>query len=128
MNPASLSFNRNVGRKKIKSISLLATIAGQVVFRPKVGESYILTQAFVKNRTVTGTVTTAPHTKLTNGTTDTVADVAQVTTANTYQRLAVVGNVVIDSDNPLTLVVGTAQVGGTVFLVDLIVALLRVSD
>lgn len=128
MNAASISYNRNVARKKVKSISLLATIAGQVVFRPKVGESFILTQAIVKNRTITGTVTTAPHTKLTNGTTDTVADVAQVTTANTYQRLAVVGNVVIDNDNPLTLVVGTAQVGGTVFLVDLIVFLVRVSD
>lgn len=128
MNAASLSFGRNYARKKVKSISLLATIAGQVVFRPKVGESYILQAGFVKNRTVTGVVTTAPHTKLTNGTTDTVADVAQVTTANTYQRLTVVGNVVIDNDNPLTLVVGTAQIGGTVFLVDLIVFLVRVSD
>ena len=128
MNVASFTSRNVLVRKKVKSVSLLATIAGQVVFRPKTNESYILQAAFVKNRTITGTVTTAPHTKLTNGTTDTVADVAQVTTASTRQRLAVTGNVTIDNSNPLTLVVGTAQVGGTVFLVDLELFLLRVSD
>lgn len=123
----SWSFFR---RKVVKKVSALAVIVGDVIWRPKPAEKYVLLAAFAKIRGVTGTVTTAPNIKLTNGTTDTVAAVVLNDTTpvvGDVQRLAVVGNVYFDSENPLTLVSATAQAGGTVYDYDLILVAIKIT-
>lgn len=115
-------------RKKVKAISALVTSTGVVIFRPHPGTQYVLESAYARVRKITGTVTDAPNIKLTNGTTDTVAAVDITVPALGVQRLAVVGNVVVDYDHPLTLVSADAADGATVFTYDLILFVDKLSD
>lgn len=113
-------------RKLVKKLSALATIAGDVIWRPPPGTMWILRAAYVKPRTITGTVTDEPNIKLTNSSADIVAAVDLVSTV-TAQRLTVTGNVVITHDLPLTLVSADAQNGGTVYDYDIVLFADRLS-
>jgi hypothetical protein len=115
-------------RKKVKALSALALVTGDVIFRPPPGTTFKLMTAIYKKRTITGTVSDDPNAKLTNGTTDLVAAVDIVNT-NAYQNLVVVANnAVITHDAPLTLVISDAPAGATVWTYDLILEVLKLSD
>lgn len=128
MNVRSLETWNTSFRKKVKAVSALAAIVGDVIFRPQPGTQYVLARAYAKVRTVEGTVSDQPNISLTNGTTATVAAVDLVGTVGLVQRLTVTGNVVIDNDHPLTLVSADAQDGGTVYDYDLILFVDKLSD
>lgn len=134
MNVRSLETWNTRFRKKVKAVSALATIAGDVLFRPVRGTQYVLESAYVKIRTVVGTVTDAPNITMTGYTPGAspphtvVGAVDLGTTPGLIQRLAVIGNVYIDNDHPLILTSADAQNGGTVFDYDIILFLDKVSD
>jgi hypothetical protein len=83
--------------------------------------------------TLTGSVTTPPSVRLTNGvvggpnTTDIVALVARPNPGE-WQRHTVIGNGEVDGDSPLTLVSAIMAGTTTVYDVDFVVFLVRVSD
>jgi hypothetical protein len=116
-------------RKKIKRANMLAAEAGEVIWRPPLNEQYVLTHVITKAKQITGTVSDAPNVSLTNGTTAVVAAV-DLTADETgeIQQLTVVGGIVIDNENPLTLVVGDAAGGATVFDVDIVLAAIKLND
>jgi hypothetical protein len=114
-------------RKRINSLDALALVAGDVIFRPPPGTTFMLMTAIYKERSIVGTVTDDPAFKLTNGTTDIVAAVDLVNT-NDYQRLTVTGNAVITHDDPLTLVISDAPAGATTWDYDLILEVLKLSN
>lgn len=108
-------------RIKMKSISLMNT-TGLNIWRPGRGVSFILTEAYMKVRETTGVNTTPPEIIIDNGTNgqNLVTQVATVITKGAYQRLAVIGNHVVDNSKPLRLRKAVAAEGSTKFLVDLI--------
>lgn len=115
-------------RKKVRKLSLLVLEAGKVVWRPQPGRTFILSEAYLKIRTSTGTNTDAPSIKLTDGTTDVVAAVDTSVVEGAYQRLTVTGNAVFTNDAPLTLVIGDAPAGSTVLDMDLVLVATKLSD
>ena len=117
-------------RKKVKGLSALALITGDVIWQPQAGRKFVLTEAYVYIPAVdesqgilagiTGTVTTEPNIALTDGTNELVASADLPITNGSLLSLEVQPNIFFDYDHPLTLVQSVAQVGATRFQYDLI--------
>lgn len=123
-------------RKKIRSISALATKVGDTIWVPQVGRRFVLQQAFVyiptedddgKTNGIVGTVTTEPNIQLTNGTVEAAASVDLPILNDSLLSLEVDRNVLFDHDHPLTLVQAVAQVGATRFNYDLILVGIKIT-
>lgn len=114
-------------RKKVKSVSALATIAGDIIWKPAPGRQFLVTDVFIKKRTVTGTVSDEPNIKLTNSASDIVAAV-DLNSALAIQKLTVAGTFLVTYDTPLTLVSADAQNGGTVYDYDIIIFAKKISE
>jgi hypothetical protein len=130
MNPTSHETWPTRFRKRIKAINTLVAIPapGEVIFRPVPGTQYVLESAYVRVRNIDGAVTDAPNISLTDGTTATVAGVDLLTVEKKVQRLAVVGDVVIDYDHPLSLVVSDAGAAAGAMTHDLILFVDKISE
>lgn len=123
------SFTR-IFRKKVRRIDLLNNTDTETLFQPVPGRQFVLLSAFLKIRQK-GTNTDAPNITLTTAGTGGGANVAAVDTLvadGAVQRLAVVGNYVIDYDHPLTITKPDAAGGSTEFKVDVIMQLMEISS
>lgn len=89
--------------------------ASAVLFTPFNGKLFVVTRVVTRTRTRTGTITTEPLAKLTDGTNDVVAAVAMTNTnAGRAKALTVISDRVVDHDHPLTLTKTVAAVGGAI--------------
>lgn len=129
MNENSYETWKFLFRKKIRRINLMALVADAdgVLWRPAVNEQFMLTQAIIKIHNV-GVNTDAPNIRLRANAVDIVAAVDTLVADGATQRLAVVGNQVIDHDHPLTYAILDAPAGSTVLDMTLIIVALKISD
>lgn len=116
---------------KRKAISLLDT-ESEVLYQPPVlGREFVVLSAFMQVRTHAGTNSDEPNITIDNGTNgqDIVAAVDSVGhVEGAVQRLTVIGNLLVNYANPLRLRKTDAAGGSTAYDVDIVVALLEISD
>lgn len=116
-------------RKKIRRINLLALLADAdgVLWRPAVNEQFMLAHAIIKIHNI-GVNSDAPNIRLRANAVDIVAAVDTLVADGAVQRLAVVGNQVIDHDHPLTLAILDAPAGSTTLDMTLVLIAFKISD
>jgi hypothetical protein len=112
----SVHGNRGDNRRKmiaIKDIDFVdITPTSEVLFKPFNGKSFIVTRVTVVTRTRTGTITTEPTAKLTDGTNDIVATVALTNTnQGRAKTLTIVTDRPVTYAAPLTLTKVVAAAG-----------------
>jgi hypothetical protein len=119
--------------KKVKAVSLVASTPAEpevVLFQPEGAQQFMLTQAFVRVRNRDATAPgVAPQVAISDGTNNHVGPVALASHAEGFvQRLAVVGNIIVDATHPLTLEKSAIATTTLQYDVDVIVVLVKVSD